>query len=491
MYISTTDNPKRLRSWKSITCRDSQYIYNIARILSQKVDQTTIDLLEAISRDPKFPITEAQEVALLELELLASPDDDQHLFRFDDVNTASVHPVSGLTLMVAQRCNSRCLYCYGGDGEYGDNGLMDMRTAVTAVNWLFSQTLRHRGQLSNQADKAGRKLVLGFFGGEPLLNFSLIQQIVPYAKARAAETGFEFEFLLTTNGVLLDTDHAKFLSDHDFEVLISLDGPPDIHDRNRPLRDGRSSYAEVAPKIRELMRVMPPQKLSLHAVLWQSGELSRVIRHLTSFGLNEFTFAFASPGLHQPGNNKSDPPRLDEYEEFLLETADSFLKALRQGDIHRIRMLLCWKDFVWVLHIIGPRRPYPIGCGAGLGKIAVSLNGRLYPCHRFVGVESHMLGSIYISDDIEARLKYRNSVIEQLQREPCSSCWAFQTCNGGCVYEHVARTGRISTPNEKDCGMAKARLRVAIYLENELSRADRLLLHEQRIVFRRPCPLDM
>jgi uncharacterized protein len=154
-------------------------------------------------------------------------------------------PVSSITLFVTQECNMRCTYCYGDGGEYGSCGDMSQDTAFAAVDWLVAKSGRTK------------QVRICFFGGEPLLNLRLIEQVVPYARKRAEQAGKEVGFGITTNASLLDDEQIEFLRKHEIKPYVSFDGPKEIQDRQRPFKNGKGSYDAVVGRIRELMKVLP------------------------------------------------------------------------------------------------------------------------------------------------------------------------------------------------------------------------------------------
>lgn len=481
-----------LRRWHTFTRNGQSYIYSIERGVSNKVTDGTVALLRSLENNPDLPLTEDEEIELLKLELVQTPDEP--LFDPVQERTALLKPtpVTSLTLFVAQQCNSRCVYCYGGAGEYGDAGLMDEQTAFTSVDWLISQAWQFSKENPDWFKPSGKakkpRLSIAFFGGEPLLNFSLIKKVVADVKSR--ETDFEFSFAMSSNCSLMDDERTAWFQEQKFKILIGFDGPPDIQNRNRLLMGGLPSYDVIAPKILKIIAALPG-KVNLRATIWSRGDAARAAEHLALFNADGYQTVIAANSLHAPDVIPSDPPGSDDFIQDMSAAADDFLNAVKERDMDKLKRLSRWMNFRWVLNVMGPQKSIRAGCGVGRSQLAVSTDGWLYPCHRFVGHSAYRVGTIYDPALPSSRIEYPEQTLAMLRREPCASCWVSQCCDGGCIYEHLSRTGNRLTPSPLFCNNIRGSMEIAIYLEHELSHSDRAFLHENRIVARRSCPLDM
>ncbi len=203
-------------------------------------DEAVFKALEDISANPRLPLEQGIREKLEKLDLLPARVGKQEKKR-----KSEPIPIESISLFVTQECNLRCIYCYGNGGSYGSGGVMTQRTARKAVDWLIEQS----GKV--------KELRINFFGGEPLLNFPLVQDVLEYALERGRACGKQFEFDITTNGSLLDDEKIAFFKEHDIVPMVSIDGPKELQDRQRPFKNGKGSYDVIAPRIRNLLSVLP------------------------------------------------------------------------------------------------------------------------------------------------------------------------------------------------------------------------------------------
>ncbi len=351
--------------------------------------------------------------------------------------------VSNVVLFLTQTCNLRCVYCYGEGGEYGERGSMSERTALAAVDWL----------LDNSGD--AHKVHLGFFGGEPLLEFPLLQRVVAYAREQAAARGKEVTFGMTTNATLLDDEMTAFIAQERIEVLVSFDGPPEVHDGQRPFRDGRGSHARAQASARKLRAALP--RLTGRATVCAGGDPFAVRRGMEEAGFSTCILTPASPVVpHETGpadvvhpeavtqtaeGRRADAERMLAYRR--AETAELFA-AVRE---RRLDAAAAPGAHALLASLAAGRRRHA-GCGLGRGMRAVSAAGDVYPCHRFVGLEDARLGRL--SDHHAGEINdYHRAVVENLPA--CRRCWARHFCGGGCFYDNLARTGDMHRPDPLHC----------------------------------------
>lgn len=330
--------------------------------------------------------------------------------------------ITALSLNVAQTCNLACTYCYADEGRFGAKAQrMTMPVAREAVRLLLTQA------------GAGGRAVLGFMGGEPLINRALIHAIVPEAVTMAAEAGVALQFSLTTNATLVNEEDASLFHEHRFTVAVSLDGDAAVNDLTRPTVKGRSSYAMSLEGLSKLLSVRPGH-LSVRATVTPGAvDLPGTLDHLIALGVDEVGF---SPVLTSPSGTH----------EFSAADFEPFLRAMIMCGERAKAALLSRRrypfgNFETALHEIdrGTHRPYP--CGAGAGYASVSSSGALYACHRAINDSDFAMGSLASGPDQFARARFltERHVSRQL---PCTTCWARQLCGGGC-HQEVARRGRV------------------------------------------------
>jgi uncharacterized protein len=347
-------------------------------------------------------------------------------------------PLTNLALFLTQTCNLRCVYCYGEGGEYGGRGVMSEATALAAVDWLLASSFDEK------------TIYVSFFGGEPLLNFPLLQLVVAYAKEQATLRGKEVKFGMTTNATLLTDEIIAFLVREEISPLVSCDGPPEVHDRQRPFRNGRGSYARVHANVQRLRAAFP--KLTGRATVCAGSDPFAVRGALEEAGFTTCYLAPASPVVcHETG--AADPQ--GQAAEGSLPAAEQMLAYQRAEvaqlfDVVREQRLdaQAAPGRQMMLAALAGGRKVHAGCGVGRGMRAVAVDGSVYPCHRFVGLEEKRLG--HISDYRAGALNdYHRALVENLPL--CRSCWARYFCGGGCFYDNRARTGDMQHPDPEAC----------------------------------------
>jgi uncharacterized protein len=350
-------------------------------------------------------------------------------------------PVLNLALFLTQTCNLRCLYCYGEGGEYGERGVMDEETAHAAVDWL----------LANSFDE--KTVNVSFFGGEPLLNFPLLQRVVAYAKAEAARHGKEVRFGITTNATLLTDEMIAYLAKEQIDPLVSCDGPAPVHDRQRPFRNGRGSHARVAANVRKLRTTLP--KLTGRATVCPGSDPFAVRRGLQEAGFTSCLLTAASPVVRHGADVQADP-QVEVQAAAERHASAQLMLAYRRAEVAELFAAVRARSLdaeaapgaLTLLAALAAGKKRHAGCGLGRGMRAVAVDGDLYPCHRFVGLEETRLGQL--SDYRAGAINdYHRAVVENLP--VCRSCWARYFCGGGCFYDNLACTGDMQRPDSLFC----------------------------------------
>jgi uncharacterized protein len=286
------------------------------------------------------------------------------------------------------------------------------------------------------------KLVLVFFGGEPLLNIRLISSAVDYARKKAAETGKQIDFALTTNGTLLNGEVIQFLTDRKIGVTVSIDGFEEVHDRNRRFPDGRPSYGKILPGLRELLRASVQRPVVARVTLVDTPlDVPKILDHLLGLGFAEVGFA---PVTTRDPAYQFDESKLDCLMIQFRRLADRFIDAARRDDFLGFSNLI---DLLTVLHQ-SEVRTHP--CGAALGLFAADPEGRLYSCQRVIGEDSFCMGNLFTGFDRSRVEGFRQNAM--VSRKPlCMTCWARPLCAGGCYYEAWVREESPFKPNTHYC----------------------------------------
>jgi uncharacterized protein len=364
-------------------------------------------------------------------------------------------PLSTMVLNVTNQCNLACTYCY----EYGEDKIVDTAhgkqskfmteaTARDAVEFL----LREAGSIAH----------LTFFGGETLLNFSVLKSTVAYARQRAAEAGKTVDFSLTTNATLLKPEIIEFLAENEIGVTVSMDGPKEHQDKFRVFHNGTGSYDIVAPRIKELLRRHRSRPIGARVTLTsETIDVTRIYRHLTEeFGFWEVGFApvTTSPGHGYAISDGGFDRVLGQFRELAYE----FQECVAVNRHHGFSNI---KDTLEEIHK-GVSKAYP--CGAGLGLMGVSTDGDVAVCHRFAGSDAHKLGTVKDGIDRSAQKEFleRHHIDDKTD---CHTCWARPLCAGGCYHEAHVRYGTTRRPNLHYCEWIRGWTDTCLQVYGELS----------------------
>ena len=381
------------------------------------------------------------------------------------------HPIVSLVLFLTQQCNLRCVYCYGDGGQYGMGGTMDRETAFAAVDWLIRQS----GKTKN--------IYVSFFGGEPFLQFPLLKDIVAYAKGQAAAADKKVAFNVNTNATLLDEETVAFIRDEQLSVAVSMDGPKDIQDAQRPYADGRGSYDDIVPNIKRLLKAVP--EAAGHAVLLGDTKPQTVKEALQAAGFQYISMLPASAPRFT-GTAAVECARETEHLCQDMEAeAGQWLRHIRGRDTDGLASVKKNSELYSAIMAFLHNRKDRYACGAGLGLAAVSVRGDVYICHRFVGQEEYKVGTIF-GEELD-RDRYRQGVAASTV---CAGCFARYYCAGGCKHDNLSARGSIFSPAEDMCCLKKRQLELAARIVSQLTSADKEYLVEADIFPPKPCPFD-
>ena len=354
--------------------------------------------------------------------------------------------LKALCLHIAHDCNMCCKYCFAGEGEYsGDRSLMSFEVGKRALDFLIEQS----GSRKN--------LEVDFFGGEPLLNFDVVKQLVAYARSIEKEKGKNFRFTLTTNGVLLDDEVMEWANKECYNVVLSLDGRKETNYRMRRTRNDKGTYDLILPKFQKMAKERNQQGYYIRGTYTHyNTDFANDILHLADMGFEQLAM---EPVVTDPKTDyalqESDIPKLKDQYDLL---AKEMCKRNREG-----------KGFTFFHYMIdlegGPCIYKRIsGCGVGTDYMAVTPWGDLYPCHQFVGDEKFLLGNVFDgvkNTDIVNEFKLCNVY----SREACQDCFAKLYCSGGCSANAYHTTGKITGTCDMSCELHRKRVENAIMIK--------------------------
>lgn len=381
--------------------------------------------------------------ALVNAGKLFSEDAYEQL-AYDYKNNSNV--IKALCLHIAHTCNLNCSYCFASQGKYhGDRALMTFEVGKQAFDFLIANS----GTRKN--------LEVDFFGGEPLMNFEVVKQLVAYARSIEKEKGKNFRFTLTTNGVLLDDDVTDFLNREMNNVVLSLDGRKEVHDHFRRDYAGNGSYDRIVPNFQRFVEKRGGKGYYVRGTYThENTDFTNDILHMADLGFRELSM---EPVVCPPGDpyalTEDDLPVLmEQYEKLSLE----MLRREKKGEGFTFyHYMLDLKNGPCIYKRI-------TGCGSGTEYMAVTPWGELFPCHQFVGDPKYSLGNIWdgvTNKAVQDEFRYCNAYA----RKECKDCWARLYCSGGCAANAYHATGSISGVYEYGCELFKKRIECAVMMQ--------------------------
>lgn len=382
-----------------------------------------------------------QIVSLRENGALFVPDTFEPMAGELKKKTAGV--VKALCLHIAHTCNLNCSYCFASQGKYhGDRAVMSFETGKRALDFL----------IENSGTR--RNLEVDFFGGEPLMNWDVVKQLVAYARDIEKKHNKNFRFTLTTNGVLVDDDVIEFANREMSNVVLSLDGRKEIHDRFRVDYAGNGSWEQIVPKFQKFVAARGNKNYYIRGTFTHANtDFLKDIEEMLSLGFTELSMepVVCAPGDPSELTQEDLPVLFEQYEKL----AELMLKRKNEG-----------KPFTFYHYMIdlsdGPCIYKRIsGCGSGTEYMAVTPWGDLYPCHQFVGEEKFKLGDIWNGvNNHEIQNEFLSCNV--YERAECRDCWARLYCSGGCAANAYHSTGSIKGIYKYGCELFKKRMECAI-----------------------------
>ncbi len=358
--------------------------------------------------------------------------------------------VKALCLHIAHDCNLACQYCFAEEGEYhGKRELMSYEVGKKALDFL----------VANSGNR--RNLEVDFFGGEPLMNFQVVKDLVAYGRSLEKEHDKNFRFTLTTNGVLLDDDIMEFANKEMGNVVLSIDGRKEVHDRMRPFRKGAGSYDLIVPKFQKFAESRHQDKYYVRGTFTHNNlDFSKDVLHLADLGFKQIS---VEPVVAQNTDSyairEEDLPQLmEEYEKLALEMVR---RHGTEEDFNFFHFMIDLEGGPCVAKRLS-------GCGSGTEYLAVTPTGDLYPCHQFVGNTDFLMGNV---DDgvVNTELRDEFKSCNVYAKEKCRECFARFYCSGGCAANSYNFHGDIHNAYDIGCALQKKRVECAIMIKAALA----------------------
>lgn len=433
-------------------------VYDMVPYYKEKGLSETIELLS-----DKYPKELIQEAAkdleeLIEAGKLYTEDIYENYIQ--EIVEAKKPVVKALCLHIAHDCNLACRYCFAEEGEYhGRRALMSYEVGKKALDFLI-------------ANSGSRKnLEVDFFGGEPLLNWQVVKDLVAYGREQEKIHNKNFRFTLTTNGVLLNDEVQEFVNREMSNVVLSIDGRKEIHDRMRPFRSGKGSYDLVLPKFQKLADSRNQERYYVRGTFTKyNKDFSKDVLHLADLGFRQISV---------------EPVVGTQDEEYALQKEDlpevfAEYDRLAAEMVRRLGTEKAFTFFHFMLDLTGgPCVAKRLsGCGSGTEYLAVTPWGDLYPCHQFVGEERYRMGNV---DEGVKEMKIRDEfkTCNVYSKESCRNCFAKFYCSGGCAANGYKFHGSINEVCEISCELERKRVECAIMIK--AAEAELLTEHENSI----------
>ena len=411
-------------------------------------EQIVATILERYSH-----LDDVNEAEILEcIDDIASLEAAGKLFSVDEYESLACNyknnskVIKALCLHVAHTCNLNCSYCFASQGKYqGDRALMSFEVGKRAFDFL----IEHSGTRHN--------LEVDFFGGEPLMNWDVVKQLVAYARSIEKEHNKNFRFTLTTNGMLIDDEVIDFLNKEMSNVVLSLDGRREVNDHFRRDYAGNGSYDKIVPKFQKLVEAREGKNYYVRGTFTHNNvDFTNDLFHMADLGFTELSM---EPVVCPPDDpyalTEEDMPKIFEQYEIL---AKEMLKRKKEG-----------RPFTFYHYMLDLKNGPCIykritGCGSGTEYMAVTPWGELFPCHQFVGDPKYSLGNIYdgiTNTEIQDGFRSCNAYA----REECKDCWARLYCSGGCAANSYHATGSINGVYKYGCELFKKRIECAVMMQ--------------------------
>lgn len=423
----------------------------VEKLLAQKVEEKE-QIVEAaakqLSRERSEVEETVEEILSLKEEGVLFTEDvyEKYIDSFKNRETV----VKALCLHIAHDCNLACKYCFAGEGEYhGHRELMSLDVGKKALDFL----------VQNSGNRVN--LEVDFFGGEPLMNWQVVKDLVAYGRSLEEPNHKKFRFTLTTNGVLLDDEVLEFANKEMANVVLSIDGRKEIHDLMRPHRGGQGSYDEVLPKYKKVAQSRNQMDYYVRGTFTRNNlDFAEDVKHLADEGFEQISVepVVARPEETYALRREDVPAILKEYDELALE----YIRRKKEG-----------KGFQFFHFMInlegGPCVAKRLsGCGSGTEYLAVTPWGDFYPCHQFVGQEEFLMGNVdegIVRTDIRDKFKACNVYA----KDQCRDCFAKFYCSGGCAANAYNNSGDINGAYELGCELQRKRVECAIMIKAALA----------------------
>ncbi len=356
--------------------------------------------------------------------------------------------VKALCLHISHDCNLRCKYCFASTGDFGgQRSMMSAEVGKKAIDFVI------------EASGNRKNLEIDLFGGEPLMNFDVVKEIVAYAKSKEKEYGKNFRFTLTTNALLLNEEIKTYLNENMQNVVLSVDGRKEVNDKMRYRVDGTGCYSDIMPKIKDMADSRGQDKYYVRGTFTRENlDFSKDVLHLADEGFKQISVepVVAAKDSGYDLREEDLPVLFEEYEKL----ASEFVKRKAEGKgFNFFHFMLDLSQGPCVVKRLR-------GCGSGHEYVAITPEGDIYPCHQFVGNSDFKMGNVaegIVNTEIQEQFKGSNVYT----KEECGKCWAKFYCSGGCAANAYQFNNDINIPYKVGCELEKKRVECALWIKSQ------------------------
>ncbi len=424
--------------------KENYYIYDSGSGSLHECDRATAEYVKFKYEGGKNPNLPKDKVSEIESDIEKLKNDGLFLKEEVSVFPPKSNEVKALCIHICHDCNLRCRYCFADEGAYhSEREFMSEQTAKKAIDFLI-------------ANSGNRKVLeVDFFGGEPLMCLQTIKNVVAYARAEAAKAGKKFLFTTTTNALLLDDDAIDFFNREMENVVLSLDGRPEVHDAIRKTKNGKGSFDLVINNIKKFVRSRGDKSYYVRGTFTSKNlDFSKDVIFLADNGFDSISMEPVVTDIDDLAIKDEHLPTIcAEYENL----CDKYLKKYEKGE--------GFNFFHFNIDLEGGvcLQKKVSACGAGNEYFSVVPNGDIYPCHQFAGDKNFLMGNVYEGViDKTIREKFASSCL--FTREGCKDCFAKFICSGGCSANNYHFTGDMNKPYPVTCVMMKKRIECGMHV---------------------------
>lgn len=449
----------KLKQWHLFEVKDQHFVFIPENLRLYSVEKEVFDRLQALQAeygykdsfecdDKDYPLLEelSEEEIIDRIDADGSDPDEETRHSTIDKFLSKYYQspliVTSLVLQLANDCNLNCLYCYGDGGSYGrKRELMKFETAQKAIDMM----------VDNCGEK--KELCVVFFGGEPLLNFKVIKQIVSYCKEIEKSSDKKFMYSMTTNGTIMNDEIFNFIKDNKVAAMISMDGDKGIQDCYRCYENGRGSYDTVVNNIGKFKEARGGY-LSVRATACKPNlNLLKIRTDLKNLGFSRVNISIVDTRKDSP--LFVGPEDKETVTNSFLEIAEDYIKEVKANQsVDNEFFTEVFKDLYF-------KNTKLQNCSAGKNGFAIGTDGNIYPCQRFMGMEDYKVGTIENGIDKSLADIYRKANI--MLKEDCKECWARHLCGGGCSHTCVSQENDIMKAPKCYCDTYKGMFEIILY----------------------------